>query len=35
VASDCDDGIRFEAIGNIALKGHVEPIPLYRARERA
>jgi adenylate cyclase len=35
VASESDDGVRFEPIGNIALKGHVEPIPLYRARERA
>jgi adenylate cyclase len=33
VVQDCGDGIHFEPIGNISLKGHLEPVPLYRARE--
>jgi class 3 adenylate cyclase len=32
VVHETEDGIRFEPIGNIALRGLLEPVPLYRAR---
>jgi class 3 adenylate cyclase len=32
VVRETADGIRFEPIGNIALKGLLEPVPLFRAR---
>jgi class 3 adenylate cyclase len=32
VVHETEDGIRFEPIGNIALKGLLEPVPLFRAR---
>jgi class 3 adenylate cyclase len=32
VVRETEDGIRFEPIGNIALRGLLEPVPLYRAR---
>ena len=35
VVRETADGVRFEPIGNIALKGVLEPIPLYRARQPA
>jgi adenylate cyclase len=35
VVRESGDGVRFEPIGNIALKGVVEPVPLFRARQRA
>lgn len=35
VARESMEGVRFESIGDIALKGLLEPIPLYRARVQA
>jgi class 3 adenylate cyclase len=35
VAQEPLEGVRFESIGDIALKGLLEPIPLYRARSDA
>jgi class 3 adenylate cyclase len=35
VVRETADGVRFEPIGNIALKGLLEPVPLYRARQPA
>jgi adenylate cyclase len=32
VVHETEDGIRFEPIGNITLRGLLEPVPLYRAR---
>jgi adenylate cyclase len=33
VARETADGVRFDPIGDIALKGLLEPVPLFRARE--
>jgi adenylate cyclase len=33
VVRETENGVRFEPIGNIALKGLLEPVPLFRARE--
>jgi adenylate cyclase len=35
VARESMEGVRFESIGDIALKGVLEPIPLYRARSES
>jgi adenylate cyclase len=35
VVRETEDGVRFEPIGNIALRGLLEPVPLYRARQPA
>jgi class 3 adenylate cyclase len=35
VVRDTADGVRFEPIGDIALKGLIEPVPLFRARQPA
>lgn len=32
VVRETEDGVRFDPIGNIALKGLLEPVPLFRAR---
>jgi adenylate cyclase len=32
VVRETEDGVRFEPIGQIALKGLLEPVPLFRAR---
>jgi adenylate cyclase len=32
VVRETDDGVRFDPIGNIALRGLLEPVPLFRAR---
>ena len=32
VVRETEDGIRFEPVGNIALRGLLEPVPLFRAR---
>ena len=35
VVRETANGVRFEPIGNIALKGVLEPVPLFRARQPA
>lgn len=35
VVRETANGVRFEPIGNIALKGVLEPLPLFRARQPA
>jgi class 3 adenylate cyclase len=32
VVRETEDGVRFEPIGNIALRGLLEPVPLFKAR---